>query len=296
MFGAPCSAHGRCVHSSAAAARLPGCGLAARLASAAAPVRGCAHECLAAPGGVRKRARCGLRVQAIADERTDAALLEDALRASSLAEPVEVDTAQAERQKLQQLLNRWGPVAAWAQAAGCSARVSGVPRDICRTAGCSAHGSAAACSCLVARGWQQAVLCISWSSIDFEERSEEHVRLALLFTLQLAMAAGRTRPAGRRLSKAILFQRGWMKTWCGPSRPRRGSRSGCWSSDSKHTGSGSPWQSLTGLTTGELNWQLAVLALVCEQQPCVRCLGALNDQVLQVPAHKLPGRVVLLRA
>ena len=120
MFGAPCSAHGRCVHSSAAAARLPGCGLAARLASAAAPTRGCAHECLAAPGGVRKRARCGLRVQAIADERTDAALLEDALRASSLAEPVELDAAQAERQKLQQLLNRWGPVAARAQAAGCS--------------------------------------------------------------------------------------------------------------------------------------------------------------------------------
>ena len=106
-MGAPSAVQGRCAHSS-----LPGClpsrALQARLASSASSLCGCSHGSLAAAHGARKRQRCSLQVQAIADERTQTDALEEALRASSLTDSVGMDAAQVERQKLQQLLNRWG--------------------------------------------------------------------------------------------------------------------------------------------------------------------------------------------
>ena len=105
---APSALQGRCAHSSLPG-RLPSRALQSRLASSASSLCGCSPRCLAAPSGAGKRPRCSLKVQAIADERTQAAVLEEALRASNLAEP-ELDAAQVERQKLQQLLNRWGVV------------------------------------------------------------------------------------------------------------------------------------------------------------------------------------------
>ena len=80
----------------------------ARLASSASSLCGCSHGHLTAQCSARKRPRCSLQVQAIADERVQAAVLEEALAASNISDSVELDAAQAERQKLQQLLNRCG--------------------------------------------------------------------------------------------------------------------------------------------------------------------------------------------
>ena len=89
--------------------RLPGRLAQARFASSASSLCGCSHGHLAAQCGARKRPRCSLQVQAIADERVHAAVLEEALAASNISDSVELDAAQAERQKLQQLLNRCPP-------------------------------------------------------------------------------------------------------------------------------------------------------------------------------------------
>ena len=99
---------GTCAHGSLPG-RLPGRLAQARLASSASSLCGCSHGHLAAQCGARKRPRCSLQVQAIADERVHAAVLEEALAASNITDSVELDAAQVERQKLQQLLNRCLP-------------------------------------------------------------------------------------------------------------------------------------------------------------------------------------------
>lgn len=114
---------GTCAHGSLPG-RLPGRLAQARLASSASSLCGCSHGHLAAQCGARKRPRCSLQVQAIADERVQAAVLEEALAASNISDSVELDAAQAERQKLQQLLNRCGapcrPASAYCERAGWS--------------------------------------------------------------------------------------------------------------------------------------------------------------------------------
>jgi hypothetical protein len=60
----------------------------------------------------------------------------------------------------------------------------------------------------VVRGWQQAVLCATWSSISFQERSEEHVRLALLFTLQLCVGCRPYKAGWKTIIESDTFPKG----------------------------------------------------------------------------------------
>ena len=136
---------GTCAHGSLPG-RLPGRPAHARLASAASSLCGCSHGHLAAQCGARKRPRCSLQVQAIADERVQAAVLEEALAASRISDSVELDAAQAERQKLQQLLNR------------CGAR-AGLPRLIACGSVCALRYIVRACGSALASLTVNAALC-----------------------------------------------------------------------------------------------------------------------------------------